>query len=124
MHLHGKRKFLLAFTLLFFIALFAGGHFGYLPSMLLPVYTFMSVVTFLVYALDKSKAKRNVWRIKESTLQILSLLCGWPGGVLAQEFLRHKSIKGKFRGVFYFVSLLNLCVMGLYIYIEHFYQRF
>ena len=34
----------------------------------------INVVTFLVYRLDKWKAKRDAWRISESTLPILSSL--------------------------------------------------
>ena len=38
----------------------------------------------------------------------LGLLCGWPGALLAQKGLRHKSSKQSFRSAFWITVLLNL----------------
>jgi len=56
-------------------------------------YLILSLVTFIVYAIDKSAARKGSWRIKESTLHILAFTGGWPGALLAQKTLRHKSVK-------------------------------
>ena len=80
-----------------------------LPVMVLVAYLLMSLVTYLVYALDKSAAKRNEWRIPENTLHLLALAGGWPGAMLAQERLRHKSIKQPFRTLFRITLVLNVC---------------
>jgi uncharacterized membrane protein YsdA (DUF1294 family) len=37
----------------------------------------------------------------------MALLCGWPGALLAQQVLRHKSAKGEFRAVFWVTVVLN-----------------
>jgi uncharacterized membrane protein YsdA (DUF1294 family)/cold shock CspA family protein len=59
------------------------------PSPLLAAaYLGMSAITFLAYALDKSAAQRQAQRTPESTLHVLSLLGGWPGALLAQQYLR------------------------------------
>ena len=65
--------------------------------------------TFLAYAADKSAAARGTQRTPESSLLLFSLVGGWPGALLAQQFLRHKSSKQEFRRVFWAVVSLN-CV--------------
>ena len=55
------------------------------------VYVFMSFVTFIFYGVDKRKARKNKWRIKEATLLGLSLLLGSLGGLCGLYVLRHKT---------------------------------
>ena len=71
------------------------------------VYLGVSVLAFLAYAVDKSAARRQARRTPESTLHILALAGGWPGALLAQQLLRHKSTKAAFRGVFWATVVLN-----------------
>jgi len=78
-----------------------------LPFIILGAYLFISTVTFLAYAIDKSSAQAGHWRIGENTLQLLALAGGWPGALLAQQTLRHKSRKGSFRVVLWIAVLLN-----------------
>ena len=75
-------------------------------------YIAVSFITFLVYAFDKSKAKKGEWRTQESTLHLLGLIGGWPGAALAQEVLRHKSKKTKFRVVFWLTVVVNIIALG------------
>src|SRR5690348_2574493 len=51
------------------------------------VYLILSILTFLVYADDKSNARLGQRRTSEAALHMLSLAGGWPGALLAQEFL-------------------------------------
>lgn len=71
----------------------------------------MSVVTLGYYAWDKRQARKQGWRIPEKRLHILSLLGGWPGALIGQRWLRHKSIKAKFRAVFWLTVLIHLAVV-------------
>jgi len=80
---------------------------GKLPLLLLGFYLVVSLFTFIMYALDKSAARKGAWRTKESTLHLLSLAGGWPGALVAQQKLRHKSKKLSFRSVFWVTVLLN-----------------
>jgi uncharacterized membrane protein YsdA (DUF1294 family) len=73
----------------------------------------MSVITFCAYGLDKFKAQKRLWRIPENTLHIPELCCGWPGALLAQRLLRHKSYKKSFRIVFWAMVVLNVGFMYL-----------
>jgi uncharacterized membrane protein YsdA (DUF1294 family)/cold shock CspA family protein len=65
------------------------------------------VVTFYAYWRDKFAAQRGAWRTPESTLHLLGLVGGWPGGWLAQRLLRHKSSKASFRTTFWGTVVLH-----------------
>ena len=99
-------------AVVFLITVGAATYFAWIPMPLGVVYLALSLLTFVVYAIDKSKAKRSVWRIPEKTLHLLSLVGGWPGALLAQQLLRHKSSKTSFRIVFWLTLCLNLVVIG------------
>ena len=84
---------------------------GYLPAWLLGVYCVMSVITFVVYASDKSAARSGDWRTSESVLHVLGLAGGWPGALVARQALRHKSRKKSFQIVFRATVVLNCGVL-------------
>ena len=71
-------------------------------------YLALSTVCFIMYAADKSAAKSGGWRTKESTLLLTGLVGGWPGAMLAQQFLRHKSVKASFRSAFWGTVVMNV----------------
>lgn len=56
-----------------------------------------SLVTAGLYAWDKRAAKRDRPRVPEKTLLAWSLVGGWPGGLVASRWLRHKTQKRSFR---------------------------
>ena len=78
-----------------------------LPVALLGLYFTTSLLAFLTYVADKTAAVHKRWRIQESTLHTLSVLGGWPGALLAQRLLRHKSRKKKFQAVFWATVIIN-----------------
>lgn len=78
------------------------------PNWFWGAYTAMSTATFIVYWLDKRAAQRGGWRVAEGTLHALALACGWPGALLAQQLLRHKSAKKRFRRVFWLTVVANI----------------
>jgi uncharacterized membrane protein YsdA (DUF1294 family) len=71
-------------------------------------YLAASAVCFLAYALDKSAAVAGRWRTKENTLLFLGLLGGWPGAIVAQQVLHHKSSKASFQLAFWASVVLNV----------------
>ncbi|HET7775170.1 MAG TPA: DUF1294 domain-containing protein, partial [Azospira sp.] len=81
-------------------------------SLTLGYYAALSLLTLAVYARDKAAARRQAWRTPESTLHGLALLGGWPGALLAQGWLRHKSRKASFRAVFWLTVALNCAALG------------
>jgi uncharacterized membrane protein YsdA (DUF1294 family)/cold shock CspA family protein len=72
------------------------------------LYLGMSALTFVVYAADKAAAEAQSWRTPESTLHVLALAGGWPGALVAQQFMRHKSTKQGFREAFWSTVMLNV----------------
>jgi uncharacterized membrane protein YsdA (DUF1294 family) len=61
----------------------------------------------VAYAIDKSAAVSGRWRTPEQTLHLFSLAGGWPGALLAQQVLRHKTSKESFIAAFWLTVLLN-----------------
>ena len=89
--------------------------FGHTPAILGLVYFLSSIVSYYLYAKDKRAAKSGAWRVSENTLHLSALLSGWPGSILAQQKLRHKTKKVNFRIVFVITVLLNV---GFIIYLH------
>lgn len=85
---------------------------GRLPLAVLVMYLIASLVAFFTYAFDKSAARRDQWRIRESTLHGFALLGGWPGALAAQRLLRHKSAKASFQATFWVTVTLNCGALG------------
>jgi uncharacterized membrane protein YsdA (DUF1294 family)/cold shock CspA family protein len=71
-------------------------------------YLVLSVICLFVYAADKSAAKAGRWRTPESTLHFFALIGGWPGALLAQQLLRHKSNKPEFQIAFWVTVCINV----------------
>jgi len=57
----------------------------------------INIVTFLVYGIDKWKAKQGSWRISEATLLILAVIGGSIGVLLGMKVWRHKTQHKKFK---------------------------
>lgn len=97
---------LLAFG--FLLVLAAAALMQWLPWWLACYYLLCSVLTFIVYAWDKRASIQGQWRTPELRLQLFGLLGGWPGALLAQQILRHKSAKHSFLWLFSLMVVLNL----------------
>ncbi|MBQ6037078.1 MAG: DUF1294 domain-containing protein [Bacteroidaceae bacterium] len=57
----------------------------------------INVATFLTYGLDKWKAKRSKWRIREAALLMLAVLGGSIGAWLGMIVWHHKTQHKKFK---------------------------
>ena len=56
----------------------------------------INILTFLVFGIDKWKARKGRWRIPEATLIGMSIAGGSIGALLGMSFFRHKTQKRKF----------------------------
>lgn len=57
----------------------------------------INIVTFLLYGLDKQKAKQNRWRIPEKVLLGAAAIGGSVGAYVGMQMFRHKTQKWKFK---------------------------
>lgn len=87
------------------------------PVLLLTLYLLASGLSYWAYAADKSAARRGRWRISENTLHLLSLAGGWPGALLAQWALRHKTSKTSFQIAFWITVVLNVAVFFFVVFV-------
>lgn len=63
-----------------------------MPALItLGVYALISVIAFVLYFVDKKKAQKNKWRIKEATLLGFGFFGGAIGALLGMKIFRHKT---------------------------------
>lgn len=92
-----------------FVLLYAAiGSVRPVPEVVAAHYAVVSGVCFLAYAMDKLAAARSTKRTSEATLLLIGLLGGWPGGLIAQQLLRHKSSKVSFKSAFWYTVVFNV----------------
>ncbi len=62
-------------------------------------YYFLAInaVAFIVYGIDKYKAKKAKWRISEATLLLLAVLGGSIGAWIGMKVWHHKTMHKKFK---------------------------
>ncbi|MFQ6170850.1 DUF1294 domain-containing protein [Oryzobacter sp. R7] len=85
---------------------------GRLPLLVLALVVGASLASSGLYRLDKAAAQRADRRIPESTLHLLDLLGGWPGGLVARHAFRHKTRKQPFRTVFWLTAVLSAALVA------------
>ncbi|TFD52746.1 DUF1294 domain-containing protein [Cryobacterium frigoriphilum] len=94
-------------------AALVGSVFWPVPLWVAAVYAVASVVCCVAYAIDKRAAVAGRWRVSEKTLLLLGFLGGWPGAIIAQQTLRHKTQKASFRRAFWGSVVLNVLVFAV-----------
>lgn len=57
----------------------------------------INAISFIVYGIDKLKAKRGRWRIPEASLLLLAVVGGSIGAWLGMKLWHHKTLHKKFR---------------------------
>ena len=105
-------KVAILFALLFLVGFGLSTLAGHVSNALAIAYAALSLVTFVAYAIDKSAARRGAWRTSEGTLLLLGLAGGWPGALIAQQTLRHKSKKTSFRVIFWITVIINCAALA------------
>lgn len=97
---------LAGFTLTYLVVTLVWGTYLFLAL----GYVLMSLGCGFSYLKDKSAAEEGEWRTSEATLLVLGLLGGWPGAIVAQQILRHKTSKVSFRVALWATVFLNVGV--------------
>ena len=74
--------------------------------------TVASVISYFDYWRDKRAAAAGRRRVPEAALHLIDAIGGWPGGLIAQRTLRHKTRKVSFQAVFWCTVAVNLGVVS------------
>ena len=69
-------------------------------------------VTFIVYGIDKYKAKKAKWRISEATLLLLAVLGGSVGAWVGMKVWHHKTMHKKFKYGIPAILLIQIALMA------------
>ena len=110
-HIVRTQRGLAVLTITLFLAIYLVVNLLWpLPIWVAALYLVASAVCFVAYAIDKSAAVAGRRRISERMLLLLGFACGWPGAVVAQQTLRHKTQKVSFRSAFRGSVALNIAV--------------
>lgn len=70
----------------------------------------INAVAFIVYGIDKLKARKGRWRISEATLLLLALVGGSIGAWLGMKVWHHKTMHLKFKYGLPAILLLQLAL--------------
>jgi len=103
----------IAFAVSFLIALAVLATLGWLEMTWVALYYAASIITYGCYSRDKAAAEAADKRTPEATLHLLSLVGGWPGALIAQVRLRHKTRKPAFLVGYWFTVGVNCIVLGV-----------
>ena len=85
---------------------------GELPVAAAVLHVAASLTAFLLYRIDKAAAVSGARRTPESTLLAVGLFGGWPGALVAQQVLRHKSRKTSFQILFWITVVSDCAAMA------------
>jgi uncharacterized membrane protein YsdA (DUF1294 family)/cold shock CspA family protein len=112
---HRNELLPIIFAALFMLLVTLSAVAAKIPVYVFAVYVLSSLLSYVMYASDKSAALKGAWRTKENSLHFFSLIGGWPGALIAQQRLRHKTKKAAFRFVFWITVGINI---GFFIWIQ------
>lgn len=68
----------------------------------------INLITFSLYGIDKSKARKNKWRISEKTLILWAFCFGGIGAAAGMNIFRHKTKHTKFLICIPLAVILNI----------------
>ena len=85
-------------------------------------YALMTIVTFVLYGVDKGKAKKGQWRIPEKTLLLFAACFGGLGAFLGMKIFRHKTKHTSFKilvPTFMIIQFILIAAGVYFLYIRH-----
>ena len=72
----------------------------------------INAVAFIMYGIDKYKAKKAKWRIPEATLLLLAVLGGSIGAWMGMKVWHHKTMHKKFKYGIPAILLIQIVLMA------------
>ena len=74
----------------------------------------INAITFIIYGIDKLKAKKGKWRIPEATLLLFAIMGGSIGAWFGIKVWHHKTLHKKFK---YGIPLIVITHIAITVYI-------
>ena len=71
----------------------------------------INALTFLLYGIDKYKAKKNQWRISEATLLTMAAIGGRIGAWAGMRIWHHKTMHKKFKYGIPVIMIMQVCLV-------------
>ena len=78
----------------------------------------INAATFIIYGIDKDKAKKAKWRISEATLLTMAAVGGSIGAWLGMKAWHHKTLHRKFKYGVPIILLIQIALM-IYFHMNH-----
>lgn len=78
----------------------------------------INAATFIIYGIDKDKAKKAKWRISEATLLTMAAVGGSIGAWLGMKAWHHKTLHRKFKYGVPIILLIQIALM-IYFHLNH-----
>lgn len=75
---------------------------------------FINIITFMMYGIDKLKAKKGKWRISEATLLMMAIVGGSIGAWAGMRIWHHKTMHKKFQ---YGIPAIIIMQISLVVYL-------
>lgn len=75
----------------------------------------INIVAYILYYIDKRKAKKGKWRISEFTLIMFAVIGGGIGSIIAMYQFIHKTKKIKFRILVPIITVITIFTVILII---------
>lgn len=82
-----------------------------MTKLLIVYFTLINLITFVMYGVDKYKAKKSKWRIPEATLLWMAVIGGSIGAWIGMKVWHHKTLHKKFRFGVPVILLLQLAAV-------------
>lgn len=80
----------------------------------------INLLSFIMFFIDKRKAIKDKWRIKESTLHFVSFVGGVFGSIFAMYLFHHKTKKLPFIFVTALALIMDVAVLALIVKVVYF----
>ena len=75
----------------------------------------VNIVTFILYGIDKYKAKKGRWRISEATLLLIAVIGGSIGAWAGMRLWHHKTKHKKFK---YGIPIIIILQVAIAVYLQ------
>lgn len=75
----------------------------------------INIVTFIIYGIDKYKAKKGKWRIPENSLIGLAIIGGSIGAYLGMRVWHHKTMHLRFKYGIPLIIVIQLVIAYMFV---------